>query len=215
MTEEEKKVAEEKKASEETKKAEEAATLAEKEKLAEAEKADKETIPRARLNEVILERNELRKKIADTETKQAEAEKKALEEKGEYKVLAEKLKTEKEALEEKNTLAYKRMAVLAKLSMPDIKAHDTEVIMKLIDFKILKVDEEGNVTEGLDEQIKKLKEGKSYLFSTGKEADTDEGRGGTEKPGEIDWALLAKTLPREDYRKKYFEAFGIYPPPVG
>ena len=96
--------------------------------------------------------------------------------------------------------------------MPGIQAHDTEVIMKLIDFKALKVDEEGTVTEGLDEQIKKLKEGKPYLFSDKKVDDTDEKRGGHEKPGEIDWALLAQTLPRADYRKKYFEVFGIYPP---
>lgn len=214
MTEEEKKVAEEKKASEETKKAEEAAALAEKEKLAEAEKADKHMIPITRFNEINERMKKAEAKTKEMEDKQAEAEKKALEEKGEYKVLAEKFKAEKEALEEKNAHAYKRMAVLAKLSMPDIQARDTEVIMKLIDFKTLKIDEEGNVTEGLDEQIKKLKEGKPYLFSTGKAADTDEGRGGTEKPDEIDWALLAKTLPREDYRKKYFEAFGMYPPNV-
>lgn len=214
MTEEEKKAAEDKKASEETKKAEEAAALAEKEKLAEAEKAE-HTIPISRFNEINERMKKAEAKTKEMEDKQAEAEKKALEEKGEYKVLAEKFKAEKEALEEKNTFAYKRMAVLAKLSMPDIQARDTEVIMKLIDFKTLKVDEEGNVTEGLDEQIKKLKEGKPYLFSTGKAADTDEGRGGTEKPDKIDWALLAKTLPREDYRKRYFEAFGMYPPPVG
>lgn len=216
MTEEEKKAAEDKKASEETKKAEEeAAALAEKEKLAEAEKTDKQTIPISRFNEINERMKRAEAKTKKMEEDQAEAEKKALEEKGEYKVLAEKLKAEKEALEEKNTFAYKRMAVLAKLSMPDIQARDTEVIMKLIDFKTLKVDEEGNVTEGLDEQINKLKEGKPYLFSTEKLTDTDEKLGGHGKPGDIDWALLAKTLPREDFRKQYFKAFGMYPPPVG
>lgn len=208
MTEEEKKIA-----SEETKKAEEAAALVEKEKIAES-KDTENMIPQARLNEVISERNKLRDRISDIETKQAEAEKKSLEEKGEYKVLAEKLQKEKEDLITQNINANKRMAVLAKLSMPDMKARDTEVIMKLIDFNSLKVDEDGIVTDGLDEQIKKLKEDKAYLFSTGKITDTDETNSPTQKPGEIDWAVLAQTLPREEYRKKYYEVFGMYPPNV-
>jgi len=170
-------------------------------------------IPQSRMNKVVSERNDLRKRIADIETKQAEADKKALEEKGEFKELAEKLQKEKEELITKNLNANKKMAVLAKLSTPGLEAKDTNLIIRLIDFNGIEISDTGEVS-GIDEQIEKLKKNSAYLFGTGTKEDTDEDNTIIKKPGEIDWAQLAKTLPREDYRKKYFEAFGMYPPPV-
>ncbi|MDQ0269947.1 phage scaffolding protein [Cytobacillus purgationiresistens] len=44
------------------------------------------------------------------------------------------------------------------------KVHDTDMVIDRIDKAKIKLDESGNVTEGLDEQIKTLQESKSFLF---------------------------------------------------
>lgn len=44
------------------------------------------------------------------------------------------------------------------------KVHDAELVASLIDTKTIELGADGNVTKGLDEQIKTLQESKSFLF---------------------------------------------------
>lgn len=44
------------------------------------------------------------------------------------------------------------------------KVHDASLVTSLIDTGTIELDQEGNVTKGLEEQIKTLQESKSFLF---------------------------------------------------
>ncbi|CAG9620875.1 phage scaffolding protein [Sutcliffiella rhizosphaerae] len=44
------------------------------------------------------------------------------------------------------------------------KVHDTDMVIDRIDKEKIKLDNDGNVTDGLDDQLKTLKESKAFLF---------------------------------------------------
>lgn len=82
---------------------------------------------------------------------------------------------------------------------------DEEVVRKLIDVDKISFNDKGE-TVGLDEQIKALQEGKSYLFKPAKKVvkagDTDEGAGGktfAQKLAEQKKANLAVTAKSNNY----------------
>lgn len=79
------------------------------------------------------------------------------------------------------------------------KVHDADLVTGLIDKTKIELGEDGNVTKGLDEQIKTLQESKSFLFVPENKAPGIKGvtpPGGKEEPGgEVSTgANFAKTL---------------------
>lgn len=138
-----------------------------KNQSADSQKTEDQTIPKARLDEVIVERNKLRKKIETIEKANADIKKKALEEQGKFKELYETAESEKTALKESIDLADKKGAVLASVYSANARKPDT--VMKLVDFTKVTIDENGAIS-GVEEEIERLKQSDPYLF--GKEGET-------------------------------------------
>lgn len=67
------------------------------------------------------------------------------------------------AKEYKSNLKATQTASAIKLALHD-KTHDVDLVTGLIDTKKLVVGDDGNITAGLDEQLKELQESKSFLF---------------------------------------------------
>lgn len=98
------------------------------------------------------------------------------------------------------------------------KVHDVDMVIGQIDKSKIKVDADGKITEGLDDQIKTLAESKSFLFvpdSDGKPnlkgIKPGEGNPGTPEPKAGDYGKnLAESLAKnnqglDEARKSYFE----------
>jgi chromosome segregation ATPase len=65
------------------------------------------------------------------------------------------------------------------------KVHDADLVTGLIDKSKIELGEDGNVTKGLEEQIKTLQESKSFLFIPDKKETTPPGiKGATPPDGE-------------------------------
>ncbi|KYG89003.1 hypothetical protein A0U40_13325 [[Bacillus] sp. KCTC 13219] len=60
-------------------------------------------------------------------------------------------------------LTNERMSAALKLSLNG-KVHDVDLVAGLIDRNTIELDKDGNVTKGLEEQLKTLQESKSFLF---------------------------------------------------
>lgn len=75
---------------------------------------------------------------------------------------------------EEELTAYKLNSALR--SQIGNKVHDVDMVLSLIDTSKIKMDDKGNITEGLKEQIAELQKSKSFLFKT-------EGTGNPKKPG--------------------------------
>lgn len=54
------------------------------------------------------------------------------------------------------------------------KVHDTDLVLGLLDKSKIKLDENGNIAEGLDEQDATLKESKGFLFVSDTEPDVED-----------------------------------------
>ncbi|MCT6924085.1 phage scaffolding protein [Metasolibacillus sp.] len=74
-------------------------------------------------------------------------------------------------------LTNERMSAALKLSLNG-KVHDVDLVAGLIDRNAIELDKDGNVTKGLDEQLKTLQESKSFLFVPEK-AETTQFKGFT------------------------------------
>ncbi|MBY0122162.1 phage scaffolding protein [Bacillus sp. S/N-304-OC-R1] len=98
------------------------------------------------------------------------------------------------------------------------KVHDADLVTGLIDKTKIELGEDGNVTKGLDEQIKTLQESKSFLFVTGTKTpgikgatppggDPGAGGAGTESSFGKKLAEEAASSNKglEEARKSYFE----------
>ncbi|MGM7683536.1 phage scaffolding protein [Cytobacillus sp. Hm23] len=90
--------------------------------------------------------------------------------------LEKKYKTDKLSYETKIKEAQQTSAI--KLALTG-KVHDTDLVVNLIDKEKIELSEDGNVTKGLDEQIKTLQESKSFLFVS----DTKQVKGATLQDG--------------------------------
>ena len=96
--------------------------------------------------------------------------------------LTESHKTEVANLKAAQADALKKVAVKGALS----KAEDADIVLSLLDIGKIKIDENGNVTEGLTDQLKNLEETKPFLFKKedsfeGYRSKTGEGASGEEK----------------------------------
>ncbi len=119
-------------------------------------------IPKSRLDEKIQEVKDLNNQIKDRD-KQLE-ELKKIDAEGLQKKIDElqeenkKAKTDYEA-----KLKDTQLTGALKLALAG-KVHDADLVASLLDKAKIELGEDGNISKGLDDQIKTLKESKSFLF---------------------------------------------------
>lgn len=84
----------------------------------------------------------------------------------------EELQAQIQALQESNSslkteyeqkIVQERLNAALKLQLNG-KVHDTDLALSLINRESIKLDENGNIVEGLEEQVSSLKETKGFLF---------------------------------------------------
>lgn len=120
-------------------------------------------IPKSRFDEVIGQRNELKSQVGEL-TGQLDGLKKSAKDPEKLKAEIEDIKKQYLDLEEKHKSSSIESAI--KLKAVQEKAKDPSDILSFVEKSKLQFDKDGNIT-GLDEQIKLLKEKKSYLFDSG------------------------------------------------
>ncbi|MEK3935937.1 phage scaffolding protein [Sporosarcina sp. FSL W7-1349] len=141
------------------------------------EQADKvvagfgQMIPKSRLDEKIQEVKDLNEQITDRD-KQLE-ELKKVDAKG-LQAKIDELQTANETTKKDYEAKLKetQLSSAVKLALAG-KVHDADLAASLIDTGTIELDKDGNVTKGLDEQLKTLQESKSFLFVPEKETKTN------------------------------------------
>jgi hypothetical protein len=121
-------------------------------------------IPKAKFDAVNDEKNTF-KNLADKATQ--DLQNLSQENKDNDSLLAqiEKIKADNET-EKQNLLSQlseTRLVNALKLHYNG-KAHDTDLVISQLDKSLIKLDEKGNISEGLEEQDKALMENKKFLF---------------------------------------------------
>lgn len=126
------------------------------------QEAPKHIIPKEKYNEVADTKKQLEKDIAIRDQQIDDLK----------KVDADGLKEEIEKLQKENKEAKekyeKEMKELSlnnalKLNLANM-VHDPDIVLNLLDKTKIELDDQGNIKGGLDDQIKTLKESKSFLF---------------------------------------------------
>ena len=127
-------------------------------------------IPKSRLDEKIEEVKGLNATIKERDTQLEDLKKvdaKGLQTKiDELQTANDTAKTEYES-----KLKDAQLSSAVKLALAG-KVHDADLVSTLIDKATIELDADGNVTKGLDEQIKTLQESKSFLFAEKEEANS-------------------------------------------
>lgn len=134
-------------------------------KVAEASAEElKSFIPKSRFDEVNTSKNDYEKQVKDFQ-KQVDDLTKSAKSTEELQTNMKKLQEDFKIKETEYQAKLKDTALNSaiKLSLSG-KVHDADVVSMLIDKKTIEVDDKGNITKGLDEQLKTLKESKSFLF---------------------------------------------------
>jgi len=122
-------------------------------------------IPKARMDEVITQKNELKTQLGES-TKQLETLKSSA--KGDEKLTKqiEELQQSNQQWQEKHKETVLKQAV--KFKALESKSKDISILEKLIDYNGLELQDDGSI-KGLDEQITALKENHTYLFDAGEQ----------------------------------------------
>ena len=132
--------------------------------VAAAEEKLKDFVPKHRFDEV----NEAKKQLAEQLTerdKQLSELKKAAGDNEELRKQIEALQAENKAKEQEYRERLRDMTITTAIKLAVAgEAHDPDLVASLIDKTKIEVDEQGNVKAGLDDQIKALREAKSFLF---------------------------------------------------
>lgn len=136
-------------------------------------------IPKERFDEVNNAKKSLEEQVKTHETQLKDLQSKA---KGNEELQAEITKlqeSQKQAKEQyEQQLKDERMSAALKLTLAG-KVHDVDLVAGLLDKASVELDDKGNVTKGLDEQLKSLQESKSFLFVPEKEEKKQEYKGWT------------------------------------
>ena len=121
-------------------------------------------IPKKRFDEVNNKKNALQEEIKNYESSIEELKNNANGDE-DLKAQLQKLQDEQSTLkaEYEQKLSAERINAALKLSLNG-KAHDADLVLSLLNRESIKIDENGNITEGLEEQLKSLQESKSFLF---------------------------------------------------
>ena len=136
---------------------------------------DFDLVPRARLNQVIKQRNTLREQLAENPQARG-AGKKGEDEEDDEGIDIEKLQKQWKAQSDQAVQEVKiQYAALDKLRAAEVIDPELVWSSNVLNKKALKLDDEGALT-GLDEQIENLKKNKTHLFKQAKQ-DPDAGTG--------------------------------------
>lgn len=154
---------------------------------------------KSKQTEVSTSLEDLKKQLADRDKDLKDLKKKAEgseELQTKFTELETKYNQEKADFETK--LKDTQLSSALKLALAG-KVHDTDLVTGLIDKSKIELGTDGNVTKGLDEQIKELQTSKSFLFVPEKKDKTFRGfvpsgsKGGDDNPIDIgaDFAKMA------------------------
>ena len=136
---------------------------------------DFDLVPRARLNQVIKQRNTLREQLAENPQARG-AGKKGEDEEDDEGIDIEKLQKQWKAQSDQAVQEVKiQYAALDKLRAAEVIDPELVWSSNVLNKKALKLDDEGALV-GLDEQIENLKKNKTHLFKQAKQ-DPDAGTG--------------------------------------
>ncbi|MEH7342746.1 phage scaffolding protein [Bacillus sp. JJ1532] len=134
------------------------------------EQADKvvsgfgQMVPKSRLDDKITELNEAKKEITTRDTQLEELKK--VDAAGlQTKITELQQANETTKTEYEGKLKETQLTGALKLALAG-KVHDADLVSGLIDKTKIELGTDGNVTKGLDEQIKELQTSKSFLFVT-------------------------------------------------
>ena len=132
--------------------------------------AVKDYVPKARLDEVIEERNGLRDQVSERDKQIAELGKSA----GDNQALKDQIAqlqadNEKAANDYAANIAQIRLDNAVNLALAGAKAKNATAVRALLDLSKSKVGEDGKV-EGLDAQIKAIQKSDGYLFEASEPA---------------------------------------------
>lgn len=136
---------------------------------------DFDLVPRARLNQVIKQRNTLREQLAENPQARG-AGKKGEDEEDDEGIDIEKLQKQWKAQSDQAVQEVKiQYAALDKLRAAEVIDPELVWSSNVLNKKALKLDDAGALV-GLDEQIENLKKNKTHLFKQAKQ-DPDAGTG--------------------------------------
>ena len=132
--------------------------------VAAAEEKLKDFVPKHRFDEVNEAKKQLAEQLAERD-KQLSELKKAAGDNEELRKQIEALQAENKAKEQEYRERLRDMTITTAIKLAVAgEAHDPDLVASLIDKTKIEVDEQGNVKAGLDDQIKALREAKSFLF---------------------------------------------------
>lgn len=121
-------------------------------------------LPKERFDEVNNAKKTLEDQVKGYESQLKDLQSKA---KGNEELQAEITKlqeSQKQAKEQyEQQIKDERLSAALKLSLAG-KVHDVDLVAGLVDKAAVELDDKGNVTKGLEEQLKTLQESKSFLF---------------------------------------------------
>ena len=168
---------------------------------AESKKELENYIPKTRFDEVNTAKKKAEEDVKNRD-KQIE-ELKKVDAEG-LKAKIEELQAENKRVQKENEEELARLKLSNALKLAITEAHDTDLVISQLDTSKIKLDENGTLT-GLDEQLKTLKEAKSFLFKQ----DSNTPQGGF-KPNQSN-SNLGGTLTKEAFNKMtYREKVELY-----
>lgn len=126
-------------------------------------------VPKARFDEVNEAKKQAEAAIAERDKQLAELKKSAGDNEALKKQIEElQAANKKDAEEHQAKLDELRVSTAVKLALAG-DAHDPDIVLGLIDRSVIKLNEDGSVKTGLDDQLKALRESKAFLFTEAKE----------------------------------------------
>lgn len=129
-----------------------------------AEEKLKGFIPKHRFDEVNEVKKQLEEQLNERDKQLADLKKSAGDNE-ELKKQIEALQAENKAKEEEYKAKLRDMTITTAIKLAVAgDAHDPDLVASLIDKTKIEVDEQGQIKSGLDDQLKALREAKSFLF---------------------------------------------------
>jgi alanyl-tRNA synthetase len=124
----------------------------------------KHFVPKSQYNDMAEAKKQLESDLKDRDKQLADL-KKAAGDNEELKKQIEQLQTENKAKEQEYQTKLRDMAVTTAIKLAVAgQVHDPDLVATLLDKSKIEIDENGNIKAGLDDQIKVLRESKTFLF---------------------------------------------------
>jgi DNA repair exonuclease SbcCD ATPase subunit len=168
------------------------------------DEADKEKVPRSRLNDKIEEIKELNQQLKDRDSQLEDLSKKAAGNEDLLKQINDLQESNKQtAIDYQEKLDKQAFDFSLEKALADAKAKNPKAVKALLNTEAIKLD--GDKLLGLEEQLKALQESDGYLFGSGEPAGL-KGR----KPND-DPTPPSLTVTKEQFEKmSYSERIELY-----